>query len=84
MKKTIDPVKIPGEVSYSDLSTYDKELVEKAVKSRYSRRDVLKLMAVTGVSMATAQNLLKYRWGGHGYDPEKRRQYSICFQPPRS
>ena len=71
MKKTIDPVKIPGEVSYSDLSTYDKELVEKAVKSRYSRRDVLKLMAVTGVSMATAQNLLKSGGAAMAATPKK-------------
>ena len=71
MKKTIDPVNIPGEVSFSDLSTYDKELVEKAVKSRYSRRDVLKLMAVTGVSMATAQNLLKSGGAAMAATPKK-------------
>ena len=58
MKKTIDPVATPGELSYSDLTEYDKALVEKAVKNKHSRRDVLKLMAVTGVSLATAQNLL--------------------------
>ncbi len=71
MIKTIDPVNIPGEVSYSDLSTHDKELVEKAVKSRYSRRDVLKLMAVTGVSMATAQNLLKSGGAAMAATPKK-------------
>ncbi len=71
MNKSIDPVNIPGEVSYSDLSTHDKELVEKAVKSRYSRRDVLKLMAVTGVSMATAQNLLKSGGAAMAATPKK-------------
>ncbi len=58
MKKTIDPQKTRGELGYSELSQKDKLLVEDAVKSGYSRRHVLKLMAVTGVSLATAQNLL--------------------------
>ncbi len=49
---------IPGEVGFSDLSAYDQDLVKKTVRKGCSRRDVLKLMAVTGVSMATAQNLM--------------------------
>ena len=58
MNDKITPKHTPGELRYADLSAYDKGLVERAVKSKHSRRDVLRLMAVTGVSMATAQNLL--------------------------
>jgi len=58
MKDKFSPKSTPGEVKYSDLSAYDKALVEKAVRNGYSRRDVMKLMAVTGVSLAAAQNLL--------------------------
>ncbi len=47
-----------GELSYSSLSAYEKELVDKTIKGGFSRRDVLKIMAVTGVSLAAAQNLL--------------------------
>ncbi len=57
-EKSFTPAATPGAVGYHDLSRADKELVEKAVRSGYSRRDVLKLMAVTGVTVATAQNLL--------------------------
>jgi peptide/nickel transport system substrate-binding protein len=58
MKDKFSPKSTPGEVKFSDLSAYDKALVEKAVRNGYSRRDVMKLMAVTGVSLAAAQNLL--------------------------
>ena len=58
MRNTIDPKKTLGEVEYADLSAKDRDLVERAVKGGYSRRDVLKLMAVTGVSVAAARNLL--------------------------
>ena len=58
MNDKVTPKFKPGEPGYSDLSAYDKGLVEKAVRGGHSRRDVLKLMAVTGVSLATAQNLL--------------------------
>ena len=58
MNDKVTPKFKPGELGYSDLSAYDKGLVEKAVRGGHSRRDVLKLMAVTGVSLATAQNLL--------------------------
>ena len=69
--KKIDPKSLKGEVSYADLSTYDKALVEKAVKSKFSRRDVLKMMAVTGVSMATAQNLLSTGGTAMAQTPKK-------------
>ncbi len=71
MKKTITPESVPGKLNYSDLSAYDKGLVDKAVKSRYSRRDVLKLMAVTGVTMATAQNLLHTGGAAMAMTPKK-------------
>ncbi len=58
MKDKFSPKSTPGEVKYSDLTAYDKALVEKAVRNGYSRRDVMKLMAVTGVSLTAAQNLL--------------------------
>ena len=57
-EKSFTPAATPGAVGYHDLSRADKELVKKAVRNGYSRRDVLKLMAVTGVTVATAQNLL--------------------------
>lgn len=53
-----DTKPISGEVGYSDLSSYDQDLVRNIIRKNCSRRDVLKLMAVTGVSLATAQNLL--------------------------
>ncbi len=58
MNDKVTPKFKPGEPGFSDLSAYDKGLVEKAVRGGHSRRDVLKLMAVTGVSLAAAQNLL--------------------------
>lgn len=58
MKKDISPKPVAAQIGYEDLSTYDKALAQKAAKSEHSRRDVLKLMAVTGVSIAAAQNIL--------------------------
>lgn len=58
MKKDIFPKPVAAQIGYEDLSTYDKALAQKAAKSEHSRRDVLKLMAVTGVSIAAAQNIL--------------------------
>ena len=58
MKDKVTPELKPGELKFSDLSPYEKGLVEKTIKGGFSRRDVLKLMAVTGVSLFTAQNLL--------------------------
>ncbi len=71
MKKTFEPDNTQDELPYSDLSAYDKALVEKAVNSKYSRRDLLKLMAVTGVSMATAQNLLSTGGEAMAQTPKK-------------
>lgn len=66
--KDIDPKSI---TSYQDLSTYDRALAEKAVKSGHSRRDVLKLMAVTGVSMAVARNILSSAGTAMAATPKK-------------
>ncbi|MXZ80609.1 MAG: ABC transporter substrate-binding protein [Gammaproteobacteria bacterium] len=71
MKRTIEPQKVEGELDFSDLSTKDKSLVEEAVKAGYSRRHVLKLMALTGVSLATAQNLLSTGGEAMAMTPKK-------------
>ncbi len=71
MKKIIQTKSTPGELAYSDLTPYDKALVEKAVKSGHSRRDVLKLMMVTGVSLAVAQNLLSSGGTAMAQTPKK-------------
>lgn len=71
MKKTIDPRRVEDALGFADLSTKDKSLVEEAVKAGYSRRHVLKLMAVTGVSLATAQNLLSTGGQAMAMTPKK-------------
>ncbi len=71
MKKIDNATNVTGATSFADLSNYDQALVEKAVKSRFSRRDVLKLMAVTGVSLATAQNLLTSGQSAMAQSPKK-------------
>ena len=71
MKDKFSPKSTPGEVKYSDLTAYDKALVEKAVRNGYSRRDVMKLMAVTGVSLTAAQNLLSTGGQAMAQTPKK-------------
>ncbi len=44
-EKSFTPAATPAAVGYHDLSRADKAPVEKAVRSGYSRRDVLKRMA---------------------------------------
>jgi peptide/nickel transport system substrate-binding protein len=46
------------ELDFEDLDNADKALVEKTVSGGYSRRSALKIMAATGVTLATAENLL--------------------------
>ncbi|MDE0308354.1 MAG: ABC transporter substrate-binding protein [Acidiferrobacterales bacterium] len=58
MKNNVKPEFKPGELKFTELSPYEQSLVEKTVKGGFTRRDVLKLMAVTGVSLVTAQSLL--------------------------
>ncbi len=52
-----DPV-FSDELVFNDLDQGDKELVERVIRKGYTRRDTLKLMMATGVTMAAAQNLL--------------------------
>ncbi len=58
MKDKVTPEFKSDELKFSDLSPYEQGLVEKAIKGGISRRDVLKLMTVTGVSLVAAQNML--------------------------
>jgi len=58
MKDKVSPEFKSDELNFFDLSPSDKCLVEKTIQGGFSRRDVLKLMMVTGVSLVTAQNLL--------------------------
>ena len=46
------------ELDYKDLTQSDKDLVAKLVKGGFSRREVLKLSMVTGVSLVAAEHLL--------------------------
>ena len=46
------------ELNYRDLTQSDKDLVAKLVKGGFSRREVLKLSMVTGVSLVAAEHLL--------------------------
>ncbi len=45
------------EISYCDLDANDRNLVEQALKQGFSRRQVLKLMMATGVTMTAAGNI---------------------------
>ncbi|MCP4765499.1 MAG: ABC transporter substrate-binding protein [Gammaproteobacteria bacterium] len=47
-----------SELNYQDLTQSDKDLVAKLVKGGFSRREVLKLSMVTGVSLVAAEHLL--------------------------
>jgi peptide/nickel transport system substrate-binding protein len=47
-----------SELNYRDLTQSDKDLVAKLVRGGFSRRDVLKLSMVTGVSLVAAEHLL--------------------------
>jgi len=50
--------KSKSELNYKDLTQSDKDLVSKLVKGGFSRREVLKLSMVTGVSLVAAEHLL--------------------------
>lgn len=71
MKEVIHPKSTLGLTGYHDLTQKDKELVEKTIRGGCSRRDVLKLMAVTGVSLLTAQNLLSTGGAAMAATPKK-------------
>ena len=46
------------ELNFHDLDHVDKGRVETAVKGGFNRRDVLKLMMATGITMIAAENIL--------------------------
>jgi peptide/nickel transport system substrate-binding protein len=71
MKRLTMKASKDGELKYSDLTAYDKSVVERAVSNGCSRRDALKLMAVTGVSLATAENLLSSAGQAMAATPKK-------------
>ncbi|MGB5326697.1 MAG: ABC transporter substrate-binding protein, partial [Gammaproteobacteria bacterium] len=50
--------KSKSELNYQDLTQSDKDLVAKLVRGGFSRREVLKLSMVTGVSLVAAEHLL--------------------------
>ena len=50
--------KTKSELDYKKLTQSDKDLVSKMVVGGFSRRDVLKLSVVTGVSLVAAEQLL--------------------------
>ncbi len=49
---------LPQEPKYQDLDGNDKTLIERSVRGGFTRRDALKVMMATGVSMTAAYNLL--------------------------
>jgi peptide/nickel transport system substrate-binding protein len=49
---------LQNELKYEDLDHVDKGIVDKVVRGGYSRRDALKLMVATGITMAAAENIL--------------------------
>ncbi|MBT8433360.1 MAG: ABC transporter substrate-binding protein, partial [Gammaproteobacteria bacterium] len=50
--------KSKSELNYKDLTQSDKDLVAKLAKGGFSRREILKLSMVTGVSLVAAEHLL--------------------------
>ena len=50
--------KSKSELDYRDLTQSDKDLVAKLVTGGFSRREILKLSMVTGVSLVAAEHLL--------------------------
>ena len=59
------------EINFEDLDNGDKTLVEKALNDGYGRRDALKIMAATGVTLATAENLLSTGGAAMAATPKK-------------
>ena len=57
MKDKIIQTPTVDEISYCDLDANDRNLVEQALKQGFSRRQVLKLMMATGVTMTAAGNI---------------------------
>ena len=45
---------LQNELKYQDLDHVDKGIVDKVLRGGYSRRDALKLMVATGITLAAA------------------------------
>ncbi|MCY4226401.1 MAG: hypothetical protein OXF20_01655 [Gammaproteobacteria bacterium] len=48
----------PDQIGFENLDRSDQAHVERAVRNRFDRRDALKLMMTTGITMSGAYNLL--------------------------
>ena len=57
MKNKPTRAKTPQPVSYRDLDTVDRNVIEAALRKGLSRRQVLKLIMATGVSSVVAHGL---------------------------
>ncbi len=67
------------ELVFNDLDNGDKALVERVIAKGYTRRDTLKLMMVTGVTMAAAQNLLSTGGVAMAQTPKKGGAVRAAF-----
>ena len=66
------------EISYCDLDANDRNLVEQALKQGYSRRQVLKLMMATGVTMTAASNIFTTGGQAVAATPKKGGHIKMC------
>ena len=55
--KTDGRAALPHELNFKDLDRSDQARVERAVRKGYSRREALKIMMATGVTLAAARNV---------------------------
>ena len=67
------------ELVFNDLDEGDKALVERVIAKGYTRRDTLKLMMATGVTMAAAQNLLSTGGVAMAQTPKKGGEVRAAF-----
>ncbi len=67
-----------AEISYLDLDSNDRDQVERALKLGYSRRQVLKLMMATGVTMAAAGNIFTTAGQVIAATPKKGGKVKFC------
>jgi len=61
----------PKNLQYKDLDRADRHMLDKLVSRGFSRREVLKVMAATGVTAAAAQNLLSGASDAYANTPKK-------------
>ena len=68
---------------YDNLTQFDKDQVDRAVTKGHSRRDVLKLMAITGLGLASVENLMSASQKAMAQTPRKggsvRMASSLAF-----